>query len=78
LLAASFARLLVAWRSSDSAAFSQAWLARAHAIGTPLNVHTGPDETLAGSFAGIEPDGALRVDVGGVVQVVRAGDVELD
>ena len=77
LLAASFARLLGAWRSSDPAAFSQAWLARAHPVGTPLSVHTGQDETITGTFAGIEPDGALRIDLGGMVQVVRAGDVDL-
>ena len=77
LLAASFARLLGAWRSADSAAFSRAWLARAHPIGTALTVHGGNGERVSGTFAGIEPDGALRLDTGGEVQVVRAGDVSL-
>jgi BirA family biotin operon repressor/biotin-[acetyl-CoA-carboxylase] ligase len=77
LLAASFARLLMAWRSAEPEAFARAWLARAHPIGTPLTVHSGKDETVAGAFAGIEPDGALRLDVGGQTQVIRAGDVSL-
>lgn len=77
LLAASFARLLAAWRSAEPTAFARAWLARAHPMGTALTVHLGPDEVVSGSFAGIEPDGALRLDIGGQIQVVRAGDVNL-
>jgi BirA family biotin operon repressor/biotin-[acetyl-CoA-carboxylase] ligase len=78
LLAASFARLLAAWRSAEPAAFAQAWLARAHPLGTPLRVHSGPGERVAGTFDGIEPDGALRLRVeGGAVELIRAGDVSL-
>lgn len=77
LLAASFARLLGAWRSAEPQAFARAWLARAHPIGTPLTVHTGPAELVSGTFAGIEADGALKLDVDGHVQVIRAGDVTL-
>jgi BirA family biotin operon repressor/biotin-[acetyl-CoA-carboxylase] ligase len=78
LLAASFARLLAAWRSATAEAFARAWLERAHPVGTPLDVHSGPGERLAGSFDGIEPDGALRLRLaGGSVEVVRAGDVTL-
>jgi BirA family transcriptional regulator, biotin operon repressor / biotin---[acetyl-CoA-carboxylase] ligase len=75
LLAAGFARLLGAWRSAEPDAFARAWLARAHAIGTALTVHSGREETLSGTFAGIEPDGALRLKVGDAIQIVRAGDV---
>ncbi len=77
LLAASFARLVAAWRSAEPAAFARAWLARAHPIGTALTVHAGTEDIVSGSFAGIEPDGALRLEVGGKVQLVRAGDVDL-
>ena len=78
LLAASFARLLAAWRSAEPAAFAQAWLARAHPLGTPLLVHSGPGERIAGTFDGLEPDGALRLRLeGGAVEIVRAGDVSL-
>ena len=78
LLAASFARVLGAWRASDPAAFARAWLARAHALGTPLEVHSGPGERIAGTFDGIEADGALRLRMGGgAIEIVRAGDVIL-
>jgi BirA family transcriptional regulator, biotin operon repressor / biotin---[acetyl-CoA-carboxylase] ligase len=78
LLAASFARLLALWRSSEGEAMARAWLARAHPAGTPLTVHSGPGQTVSGSFAGIEPDGALRLRLpDGSEQVIRAGDVEL-
>ena len=78
LLAASFVRVLGAWRASDPAAFARAWLARAHPVGTALEVHSAPGERIAGTFDGIEPDGALRLRRdGGEVEIVRAGDVML-
>ena len=79
LLAASFARLLELWRSTESSALVRAWQERAHLPGTRLTVHTGKDETASGRFAGLEPDGALRLMLdSGEIEVVRAGDVALD
>ena len=77
LLAASFSRLLDAWRSAEPASFAKAWLERAHPVGTPLLVHAGKDDMVSGTFAGIEADGALRLSVDGREQVIRAGDVRL-
>jgi BirA family transcriptional regulator, biotin operon repressor / biotin---[acetyl-CoA-carboxylase] ligase len=77
LLAASFARLLVAWRSASAQAFASAWLQRAHPVGTRLTVHGSQAEAISGGFAGIEPDGALRLDVDGETRIIRAGDVSL-
>ena len=77
LLAASFARLLALWRTSEPAALAQAWLMRAHPIGAPLTVHTSPNESVSGRFDGIEPDGALRLRTDDGVEIVRAGDVSL-
>ena len=78
LLAASVTRLLAAWRVAEPAAFAQAWAARAHPLGTPLEVHSGPGQRIAGKFDGIERDGALRLRIaGGGVEVIRAGDVTL-
>jgi BirA family biotin operon repressor/biotin-[acetyl-CoA-carboxylase] ligase len=78
ILAGGFARLIDLWRESPPALLAQAWLARAHPIGTTLTVHSGPGETISGMFDGIEPDGALRLlrDDGGLA-VIRAGDVLL-
>ena len=78
LLAASFARLLALWRTSEPALLAQAWLARAHPIGTRLTVHASASETISGRFDGLEPDGALRLlRDEGALDIVRAGDVEL-
>lgn len=78
LLAASFARLLQLWRQSEPIFIAQAWLARAHAIGTRLTVHSTGDATISGRFEGIEADGALRLRrEDGALEIVRAGDVEL-
>ena len=78
LIAASFSRLIAAWRMADPAAFAQAWLARAHPVGTPLQVHAGPDDRIAGRFDGIDPDGALRLRLdSGEITRIRAGDVTL-
>lgn len=78
LLAASFGRLLGLWRISESSALARAWQERAHLPGTRLSVHVGKDESVSGRFAGLEPDGALRLMLDdGRIEVVRAGDVAL-
>jgi BirA family biotin operon repressor/biotin-[acetyl-CoA-carboxylase] ligase len=77
LLAGKFAQLLAVWRSSDPAQFAQAWQARAHPIGTPLEVHSGPGERVSGTFDGVEPDGAMRLKRDGMIDIIRAGDVSL-
>jgi len=79
LLAGSFSRLLDVWRSSEPPLLAQAWMARAHPIGTRLSVHTSAEERVSGRFDGIEPDGALRLVVNdGALEIVRAGDIVLD
>ena len=78
LLAASFSRLLELWRTNESSALVRAWQEHAHLPGTRLTVHVGTDETVSGRFAGLDPDGALRLmRDDGSIEVVRAGDVEL-
>ena len=79
VLAASMARMLGLWRSSAPPAFGQAWQARAHPPGTPLEVHDGAGQRLRGRFDGLDPDGSLRLRLdSGAVEIVRAGDVSLD
>jgi BirA family biotin operon repressor/biotin-[acetyl-CoA-carboxylase] ligase len=78
LLAAKFERLLVAWRLAEPSALTSAWLARAHPVGTPLEIHASPGQRLAGRFEGLASDGAMllrRED--GSIETVRAGDVAL-
>jgi len=78
LLAAAFARMLDSWRQLDTEALANAWQSRAHPIGTPLTVHSAPNEKISGIFDGIEPGGALRLRLAdGGVHVMHAGDVSL-
>jgi BirA family biotin operon repressor/biotin-[acetyl-CoA-carboxylase] ligase len=78
LLAGSFARLLDLWRSSESSALVRAWEHRAHLPGTLITFHAGGDEKISGRFAGLDPDGALRLlRDDGSIEVVRAGDIDL-
>ena len=78
LLAGSFNRLLGLWRSTEPAALVRAWEHRAHLVGTKLSVHLSKDEEISGRFAGLDPDGALRLLLeDGSMEIVRAGDVFL-
>lgn len=78
LLAGAFGRLLAEWRRSGTDWLVEAWEAAATPRGTPISVHSGPDEKIEGRYDGIEPDGALRLVVGdGRVEIVRAGDVNI-
>lgn len=79
LLAGSYARLLDLWRKSEPALIAQAWLARAHPLGTRLTVHSSADDMITGRFDGLENDGALRLRLDdGALEIVRAGDISID
>ena len=77
LLAGKFAQILAMWRTAEPSQFAQAWIARAHPVGTPLNVHNAPGELVSGTFEGIESDGALRLRRDGMIDIIRSGDVLL-
>ena len=78
LLAGSFERLVRLWRESEPLLLAQAWLARAHPLGSELTVHSGGNDTISGRFDGLEPDGALRLRKhDGAVEIVHAGDISL-
>lgn len=78
VLAGSFERLLRLWRQSEPLFLAQAWLTRAHAVGTQLTVHTSSDEVVSGRFDGIETDGALRLRRDdGALEIIHAGDISL-
>jgi BirA family biotin operon repressor/biotin-[acetyl-CoA-carboxylase] ligase len=77
LLAAAFARELARWRE-DPLALTALWLESAHPIGTPLSVHADPVEKVEGTFAGLAPDGALRLALpDGEERRIHAADVTL-
>ena len=78
LLAGSVDRLLAEWRRSGTGWLVEAWEAAATPHGTPLTVHEGAGQRIAGRFAGIAPDGSLRLLLdGGEVRSIHAGDVEV-
>lgn len=78
LLAGSFSRFLALWRSSEPALLAHAWEQRAHLVGTRVSVHVSPDEKIGGRFAGLDADGALRIQLDdGSIEIVRAADVFL-
>lgn len=78
LLAASFARWLDRWRSTRGEEIVDAWLERAHPLGTTLTVHVDAKTLVSGRFEGLAADGGLllRTDHG-AIETIRAGDVEL-
>ena len=74
-LANAFAVRRAQWREGGFDATRADWLARAHPVGTPLWASQQEDR-VAGRFAGLDPDGALRLDGDdGRVHVIHAGDV---
>lgn len=77
-LVANFARWLALWRGSGLTVVRAAWLAAAHAPGTPIAVRTASGDWTEGLFDGLDEDGALRLRlVDGAVLVLHAGDIFL-
>lgn len=54
----------------------EAWLTRAHPIGERLSIKTGAEQ-VAGTFHGLDAEGALLLDVDGDVRRFTFGDVSL-
>ena len=78
-LVVSFDRELDRWRQFGLEPILARWLAAAHPDGAPLAVHGADGSRLAGTFDGLEPDGALRLRLAdGHVRVIHAGDVTLE
>ncbi len=76
-IAASMASWLATWDEGRGfAAVREAWLKRALPIGERLTINTGQERVL-GTFAGLDPDGALLLDVDGSARRFTFGDVSL-
>ncbi len=75
-LAAAFAGECARWRQYGLEPTLSRWQSVAHPVGTPLTVHEPDGEPVRGAFAGLAPDGALRLLLAdGAVRAVHAGDV---
>lgn len=78
-LAFRFDEELARWRQFGLGPTLARWLAAAHPPGTPLTVHDPAGERIAGTFEGLDPDGALRLRLAdGSARVIHAGDVTLE
>ena len=73
-LVAQMEQGLARWEANGFAAVRDAWLQRGPALGQALQARLGA-RTLAGSFAGLDVDGALLLDTPGGRRRVVAGDV---
>ena len=78
LLADCFAAALARWRGGCWGALRDAWLARAHPLGTPLSVNDRDGKPIAGAFAGLGVHGAALLRLAdGTTRPIHAGDVEM-
>jgi BirA family biotin operon repressor/biotin-[acetyl-CoA-carboxylase] ligase len=64
------------WIDAPSAAIRAAWLSRAHAIGTPIEVRAG-GQMLQGGFAGLTPTGELLLQSENRIETISTGEVLL-
>lgn len=77
-IAARFAAVLARWHAGDWPGLRLDWLARAHPVGTPLEVRGSDGQPIAGTFAGLGEDGAAHLCLaGGGTRAIHAGDVEM-
>jgi len=75
----TWADALGLWRAGAWDQLRADWIARAHPFGTALKVHGPAGEMLAGTFAGLDPDGALQLRLAnGTKRTIHAGEVDLD
>lgn len=77
-LAEAFARDVERWRSFGLGPILARWAALGHPHGTPLLVGEPGEVPVAGTFAGLDPDGALLLRLAdGTTRTVSAGEVRL-
>ncbi|HTJ91100.1 MAG TPA: biotin--[acetyl-CoA-carboxylase] ligase [Acidocella sp.] len=67
---------LSAWHDAPGARIREAWLARAHPVGTPLTVRGARGE-LHGSFAGLSETGELLLRDKDRIEPISTGDILL-
>jgi BirA family transcriptional regulator, biotin operon repressor / biotin---[acetyl-CoA-carboxylase] ligase len=64
------------WHDVGAEAIQQAWLSRAHPLGTPLEIR-GLRGTRAGVFAGLSPAGELLLQTENRIEPISTGDILL-
>jgi BirA family transcriptional regulator, biotin operon repressor / biotin---[acetyl-CoA-carboxylase] ligase len=77
-LAAQFDTELQRWRSYGLQPIISRWLLCAHPAGTALAVGEPSGQSVAGTFAGLDPSGSLQLRLAdGAMRVIHAGEVSL-
>ncbi|OBX20319.1 biotin--[acetyl-CoA-carboxylase] ligase [Erythrobacter sp. QSSC1-22B] len=77
-LASHFTAELDRWRTYELEPLIRRWEAAAHKPGTSLTVNSPGEPTINGAFAGLSPEGSLRLRLAnGSERVIHAGDVML-
>jgi BirA family biotin operon repressor/biotin-[acetyl-CoA-carboxylase] ligase len=74
--AAAILARLSSWQDADPFDIRSAWLARAHPIGTALEIR-GAHQTHIGTFAGLSPAGELLLQTKNRIEPISTGDVML-
>lgn len=69
-----YERLRAIWNTEGFAPVRRAWLGRAHGLGQPIDVRLD-QHTLSGTFADLDPDGALLLVRDDGMHTISAGDV---
>ncbi|WP_297493105.1 biotin--[acetyl-CoA-carboxylase] ligase [Acidocella sp.] len=64
------------WQDKPAATIREAWLARAHPFGTPIEIASG-GRLLQGSFAGLTPAGELLLQTENRIETISTGEVLL-
>lgn len=66
------------WRTFGLEPLISRWTAAAHPLGTPLRAGEGGSDVIAGTFAGLTPDGALQLRLAdGSLRAIHAGEINL-
>lgn len=66
------------WHAHGWPALREEWLTRAHPRGTLLATHDSDVGMIVGAFAGLEPEGAVRIRLAdGTTRAIHAGDVDM-
>lgn len=77
-LAPLIAEELCSWRAISVAQLIERWSSVAHPVGTRLSVDIGEERPVAGSFAGLDPNGSLKLRLAdNSIRTIHAGDVSL-
>ena len=68
---------LPVWQRDGFTPIRERWLEKSHPVGTTIRV-SAHGESIEGSFAGLDRDGALLLETSAGVQRILAGDVSMD